>query len=118
MRARVVLLCVVVLGALAFALRAPIGAWFGAGSVAGDGESEEPMLGRWPRSQFYMERDRFIAAIDPTTIPAARAVWLRDDDEVYGVVLGGKARAYPITMICYHHVVNDVIQGIPVAVTY
>ena len=48
----------------------------------------------------------------------AQALWLRPDDEVFGVVVGDQARAYPITMIAYHHVVNDVIQGIPIAVTY
>ena len=79
---------------------------------------EEAKLGRFPLSQFYLEHDRFIAATDPKTLPATDARWLRDDDEVFGVVLAGQARAYPVPMISYHHVVNDVIQGIPVAITY
>ena len=78
----------------------------------------EPTLGGLPLSQFYLEHDRFLAAIDPETIPADAAGWLRDDDEVFGLVVGDRARAYPITMLSYHHVVNDVIEGIPVAVTY
>ena len=79
---------------------------------------DEPLLGRWPRSQFFIEHDRFLAATDPQVVPAEKATWVRPDDEIFGVVILGKARAYPIPMIAYHHVVNDVIEGIPVAVTY
>lgn len=92
---------------------APAGA-SGSGVPAGSGE----MLGRFPRSRFYLERDRFLPATDPAVIPAERAGFLAAKDEVFGVEVGGHARAYPVPMIAYHHVVNDVIQGIPVAVTY
>jgi len=77
-----------------------------------------PTLGGLPRSQFFIEHDRFLAATDPQTVTASEATWLRGDDEVFGLVIGGQARAYPIPMISYHHVINDVIRGIPVAVTY
>jgi hypothetical protein len=76
------------------------------------------MLGPYPRSQFFMEPDLFKAADEPATVPAAEATFLEDDDEVWGLVVLGKARAYAVTMLSYHHVVNDVIEGIPVAVTY
>ncbi len=79
---------------------------------------DEVKLGPYPLSQFYLEHDRFIASTDPKTLPARDARWLRDDDEVFGVVVAGRARAYPVPMISYHHVVNDVIEGIPVAITY
>ncbi len=97
---------------------------FGAWRLTGSGDEEattprpEPHLGRFPLSQFYLEHDRFLPATDPRTVPADEATWLRPDDEVFGVVLGGRARAYPVPMISYHHVVNDVIAGIPIAVTY
>lgn len=78
----------------------------------------EPRLGPYARSQFYIEHDLFLAADDPRTVPAPEASFLRDSDEVLGLVVGGQARAYPVTMLSYHHVVNDVIEGIPVAVTY
>jgi len=32
--------------------------------------------------------------------------------------LGSDARAYPIREIAYHHIVNDVVNGVPVCVTY
>jgi len=40
------------------------------------------------------------------------------DDMVLGVSLGGHARAYPILMMGYHHIVNDTVGGVPIAVTY
>ena len=75
-------------------------------------------LGPYPRSEFFFAHDRFLAADDPRTVPAAQAAFLRADDEVYGIVVAGSARAYAISMLAYHHVVNDVIAGTPVAVTY
>jgi hypothetical protein len=37
---------------------------------------------------------------------------------VLAVNLGGEARAYPISQMAYHHVLNDVVAGVPIAVTY
>jgi hypothetical protein len=78
----------------------------------------EPRLGRFPASQFFIEHDRFLPATDPGVLGASAAAFLRPTDEVFGVVVAGQARAYPITMIAYHHVVNDTIRGTPIAVTY
>jgi hypothetical protein len=70
------------------------------------------------RSQFVAARDRFPSATEPGVVPASAAGWLEPEEEVYGVVLGGRARAYPLTMLAFHHVVNDVVGGVPVLVTY
>jgi len=37
---------------------------------------------------------------------------------IMAVRLGGDARAYPISQMAYHHVLNDVVGGVPIAVTY
>jgi len=37
---------------------------------------------------------------------------------VLAVRFASEARAYPIRAMAYHHVVNDVVSGIPIAVTY
>jgi hypothetical protein len=29
-----------------------------------------------------------------------------------------EARAYPVRSLSYHHIVNDVIGGVPIAATY
>jgi hypothetical protein len=37
---------------------------------------------------------------------------------ILAVRFGSDARAYPIREMAYHHVLNDVVAGVPVAVTY
>jgi hypothetical protein len=57
--------------------------------------------------------------VRPKTV-AAEASGMRDDEEVIGVVVGGKARAYRLDALCgrTRHLVNDLVGGVPVAVTY
>lgn len=43
---------------------------------------------------------------------------LDSGEMVLAVRFGNDARAYPIRAMAYHHVVNDVVSGIPIAVTY
>jgi len=37
---------------------------------------------------------------------------------ILAVRLGDDGRAYPISQMAYHHVLNDVVAGMPIAVTY
>jgi hypothetical protein len=37
---------------------------------------------------------------------------------IMAVRLGDESRAYPISQMAYHHVLNDVVAGVPIAVTY
>jgi hypothetical protein len=37
---------------------------------------------------------------------------------ILAVSLGGDARAYPISQMAYHHVLNDMVAGVPITVTY
>jgi hypothetical protein len=37
---------------------------------------------------------------------------------ILAVRFGSDARAYPISQMAYHHVLNDVVAGVPIAVTY
>ena len=39
-------------------------------------------------------------------------------DRVIGVEVGDEARAYPLRMMNWHEVVNDTLDGVPIAVTY
>ena len=50
------------------------------------------------------------------TLP--EAPWLGRETEVLGLELGDKARAYPVRMLEFHQIVNDVIGDTPVAITY
>ena len=43
---------------------------------------------------------------------------LAGDEKVLAVQQAGVARAYPIRSISYHHIVNDVLGGVPIVATY
>ena len=43
---------------------------------------------------------------------------LDGDEKVIAVSIGREARAYPIRIISYHHIVNDVVDGVPIVATY
>jgi hypothetical protein len=51
-------------------------------------------------------------------VPAAEASWVEDGDMVLAVERDGDAAAYPVRQVAYHHIVQDVVGGVPVAVTY
>lgn len=50
--------------------------------------------------------------------PAAEAEWVEDGDMVLAVALNGEAAAYPVRQVAYHHVVQDVVGGVPIVATY
>lgn len=49
---------------------------------------------------------------------ADQAAWVEDGDPVIAVALNGEAAAYPVRQVAYHHIVQDEVGGVPVAVTY
>ncbi len=55
---------------------------------------------------------------DPALIPAAEADYLRADDLVFGVAINGDVRAYPLRIMGWHEMFNEVIGGVPVALAY
>jgi hypothetical protein len=44
--------------------------------------------------------------------------WLQPKEPVILLEMGGDARAYPIQILMWHEIVNDVVGGVPVAVTF
>jgi hypothetical protein len=56
--------------------------------------------------------------VDSPQFEAASASKLDQGEMILAVRYGSDARAYPIREMAYHHVLNDVVEGIPVAVTY
>ena len=63
-------------------------------------------------------KDGIPALDNPTLIAATKASYLRDDDLVFGVSINGDARAYPLRIMGWHEMFNDVIGGVPVALAY
>lgn len=54
----------------------------------------------------------------PHMIAAGDADYLADDDLVFGVSINGDHRAYPLRILGWHEMFNDVIGGVPVALAY
>lgn len=52
------------------------------------------------------------------TFAAAAAAKLDADEKVLAVKPNGAARAYPVRALAYHHIVNDVVGGLPIVATY
>jgi len=84
----------------------------------------------WPRTDFTrhnvaldeitsggLPRDA-IPAIDAPAFVPVDAAELPAREPVIGLVIGGDARAYPLRILIWHEIVNDVVGGVPVAITY
>jgi amino acid transporter len=56
--------------------------------------------------------------LGPPSFQAAAEGKLDGDEMVIAVRVGQVARAYPIRNISYYHVVNDLVDGVPIAATY
>ncbi len=60
-----------------------------------------------------------IPSIDkPIFAPIAEVKDLAPTEPVIGLEIAGDARAYPLRILTWHEIVNDVVAGKPVAVTY
>ncbi|MEM7539664.1 MAG: DUF3179 domain-containing protein [Chloroflexota bacterium] len=60
-----------------------------------------------------------IPALDQATmIDPALAKYLRDDEPVFGLEINGDARAYPLRILDWHEMANDVVGDVPVSIAY
>ncbi len=61
-----------------------------------------------------------IPAIDQPRFESLREAdrWLEDRDPVMVVEHGDQAKAYPLAILIWHEIVNDVVGGLPVAATF
>ena len=63
-------------------------------------------------------KDGIPALVNPTHVAAADASYLGNDELVFGVEIAGDARAYPLRILDWHEMFNDVVGGVPVALAY
>lgn len=64
-------------------------------------------------------RDGIPSIDDPQFISmAAASEWLADNEPVVVVEVEGDARAYPLQILTWHEIVNDIVGGQPVVVTF
>jgi hypothetical protein len=60
-----------------------------------------------------------IPALDnPTMIPADEVTYLLPGEPVFGVYVNGDARAYPLRILDWHEMANDVVGGVPMSLAY
>ena len=60
-----------------------------------------------------------IPSIDePKFVNANEATFLDDDEQVIGININGVVKAYPLSILVWHEIVNDEVNGLPIAVTY
>lgn len=95
------------------------------------GQSVEWWRSEWPNTDFALHSIDYdeilsggppkdgIPSIDaPKFVPVSAADNLAPTEPVVGLVIEGEARAYPLRILTWHEIVNDVIGGKPVTVTY
>ena len=64
-------------------------------------------------------RDGIPPLDDPRfTTPEDADTWLASQEPVIAFEVNGDARAYPLQILTWHEIVNDVVGGMPVAVTF
>lgn len=63
-------------------------------------------------------RDGIPALTDPRFEPATAVSGMRDDERVLGLVRNGIAKAYPLSILTWHEIVNDRFGDEPIVVTY
>lgn len=60
-----------------------------------------------------------IPALDQAAqIPAVEATYLTAEEPVFGIAINGEAHAYPLRIIDWHEMANDVVGGVPVSLAY
>lgn len=70
------------------------------------------------QSRQNMFEKMFLPLGQAASAPIAEASWVADGDPVLAVTVNGDAAAYPVRQVSYHHIVEDTVGGVPVAVTY
>ncbi len=84
-----------------------------------DEEGEVGASGRELEIVTLLGFDAIPAILDPVLVTASEAEASMDrDEQVLGLSINGEHRAYSIRMLSRHEIVNDIVGGVPVAVTW
>ncbi len=87
------------------------GAWSGTDFTKSSVDFDEIQSGGPPK-------DGIPSIDDPQFVPLENADGLAESEPVIGLTVEGVNRAYPLRVLTWHEIVNDVIAGKPVAITY
>jgi hypothetical protein len=73
-------------------------------------------------STWFARQNHFEWMFNPLSNPAyakvSEAAFPGDNDMVLAVENNSEAVAYPVRLMAYHHVVQDVVGGVPIVATY
>lgn len=88
-----------------------------------EAQSGGNFLNNFPTNQIVsggVDKDAIPALTDPSfvSLTSSDANYVNDDDLVLGVVINGEAKAYPHNMGWWHEIVNDVVGGQPIVVSF
>jgi len=65
-----------------------------------------------------VRKDGIPSIDEPKFVSAHGAVGIGPQEPVVALTVAGDMRAYPLRVLTWHEIVNDVVGGVPVAVTY
>lgn len=65
-----------------------------------------------------LPKDAIPAILSPSFEEGKKIQWLDEKDSVVGVEINGDSRAYPVSTLSRHEIVNDKVGGVPIAVTW
>ncbi len=110
--------------------------WLGIGvvwlAVAGTAQANpDAWASAWPKTDFSKTsvdfgeifsggppKDGIPSIDDPIFVPVSEMTDLSPTEPVIGLSINGDARAYPLRILTWHEIVNDVVGGVPVVVTF
>ncbi len=68
---------------------------------------------------YVLPKDSIPSINNPKFVSASEGnKFLSDDDLIFGLYYEGEVRAYPALILVWHEIVNDIVQGTPIAITY
>jgi hypothetical protein len=79
--------------------------------------SPQPLAGR-DQLVDVLPKDAIPSIDEPRFVQPDEAGWMAGREPVVSVQIAGDVRAYPAQILTRHEIVNDVVGGTPVAVTY
>ncbi|MGD8455406.1 MAG: DUF3179 domain-containing protein [Anaerolineales bacterium] len=62
--------------------------------------------------------DGIPALVNATMFPPVAAPYLEPNEPVFGISINGDHRAYPLRILDWHEMANDVVGGVPVSLAY
>ena len=65
-----------------------------------------------------VRKDGIPALVNPKVVAARDARYLTEGELVFGVAIGDETRAYPHRILDWHEMANDIVGGVPFALTY